>query len=44
VLAFFERPIAGTLGVMTLVLWAGMLWHGWKTRPAVAVEPASPPP
>lgn len=44
VLAFFERPIAGTLGIMTLVLWAGMLWHGWKTRPAISVEPAAPPP
>jgi putative tricarboxylic transport membrane protein len=27
-LAFFERPIAGVLGVVTLLVWATMLWRG----------------
>ena len=27
-LAFFERPIAGVLGVTTLLVWAAMLWRG----------------
>jgi TctA family transporter len=27
-LAFFERPIAGVLGVATLLVWATMLWRG----------------
>jgi putative tricarboxylic transport membrane protein len=26
-LAFFYRPIAATLGVLTILLWAGMLWR-----------------
>jgi len=34
-LAFFERPIAGTLGVLTLALWAYMLTRNlWKRQPA----------
>ena len=33
--AFFQRPIAATLGVITIVLWAGMLW---RNRPALAVR------
>jgi putative tricarboxylic transport membrane protein len=41
-LTFFERPIAGTLGVLTALLWVGMLWHAWRRGP-VAVQPAAPP-
>jgi TctA family transporter len=26
-LMFFERPIAGVLGALTLVIWAAMLWR-----------------
>jgi len=33
--AFFQRPIAATLGVITIVLWAGMLW---RNRPALAAR------
>ncbi len=33
--AFFQRPIAATLGVITIVLWVGMLW---RNRPALAVR------
>jgi putative tricarboxylic transport membrane protein len=29
-LAFFERPIAGTLGVLTLLIWAWSAWAGAK--------------
>jgi TctA family transporter len=25
--AFFTRPIAGTLGVLTLMIWAVMAWR-----------------
>jgi TctA family transporter len=42
-LAFFERPIAGTLGAMTALLWTGMLWHSWRTKAPVSTAPASPP-
>jgi TctA family transporter len=42
-LTFFERPIAGTLGVITALLWAVMLWHSWRRPAAVATTPASPP-
>jgi TctA family transporter len=38
-LAFFARPIAGTLGVITIALWAFMIWRGLN-RPVVAEEPA----
>jgi TctA family transporter len=38
-LAFFARPIAGTLGVITLLLWAFMIWRGLN-RPVVVEEPA----
>lgn len=38
-LAFFARPIAGTLGVITIVLWAFMIWRGLN-RPVVVEEPA----
>jgi TctA family transporter len=31
-LVFFQRPIAGILGAMTLAIWAMMLWRGWKQR------------
>jgi TctA family transporter len=41
-LTFFARPIAGTLGVITALLWAVMLWHSWRRQAAVAA-PASPP-
>jgi putative tricarboxylic transport membrane protein len=35
-LAFFDRPIAATLGVVTLLVWAGVvggwLWRAWRSR------------
>jgi putative tricarboxylic transport membrane protein len=31
-LVFFERPIAGTLGTMTLIVWAGMIWSGLRSK------------
>jgi putative tricarboxylic transport membrane protein len=34
-LSFFERPIAGTLGAVTLLVWGVMVWRGFATRPAV---------
>jgi TctA family transporter len=37
--AFFVRPIAGTLGVITIALWAFMIWRGLN-RPVVVEEPA----
>ena len=33
-LVFFQRPIAGTLGVLTLLVWAGMLWSGLRRHSA----------
>ncbi|MFM7847451.1 MAG: tripartite tricarboxylate transporter permease [Rubrivivax sp.] len=33
-LAFFERPIAGALGVMTLLIWLVPLWRRLRSRPA----------
>jgi putative tricarboxylic transport membrane protein len=33
-LAFFERPIAGVLGVMTLLIWLVPLWRLIRSRPA----------
>ena len=41
-LTFFERPIAGTLGVVTALLWGVMLWHSWR-KTATAPATASPP-
>jgi TctA family transporter len=35
-LAFFERPIAGVLGVLTLLVWAGMIWTGLRPKKATA--------
>ncbi len=35
-LAFFERPIAGVLGVMTVLIWLVPLWRLVKGRPAAA--------
>ena len=40
-LAFFERPIAGILGVATLLIWAAMLWRGMSRSTALA-GPTSP--
>ena len=37
-LAFFERPIAGVLGVATLLVWATMLWRGIN-RSTVPIAP-----
>jgi putative tricarboxylic transport membrane protein len=34
-LGFFERPIAGVLGVVTVLVWALMLWRGMK-KPVLA--------
>lgn len=31
---FFERPIAATLGVMTVLIWSAMLWRGIRGKPA----------
>jgi len=39
---FFQRPIAGTLAVLTSLLWVGMLWRAWRTR-APATVTATPP-
>ena len=33
-LTFFERPIAGVLGVMTLLIWLVPLWKRTRARPA----------
>ncbi|HWK97726.1 MAG TPA: tripartite tricarboxylate transporter permease [Pseudolabrys sp.] len=33
-LMFFERPIAGVLGVVTIVLWGTMIWRAFKGRNA----------
>lgn len=30
--AFFTRPIAGTLGVATLLVWAVMVWRSWQGK------------
>ena len=35
--AFMTRPIAGTLGVMTIATWGYMLWRMNTTKPATAV-------
>jgi TctA family transporter len=35
-LGFFARPIAATLGVLTLAVWAYMLWRSWGARPQAA--------
>ncbi|MEY9183424.1 putative tricarboxylic transport membrane protein [Bradyrhizobium sp. USDA 326] len=40
---FFERPIAATLGVVTLLIWATMLWRGIKGKPATLTEVAPAP-
>jgi putative tricarboxylic transport membrane protein len=42
-LGFFERPIAGTLGVMTIALWAFMLWHGMRKPPLAEIAEIEPP-
>jgi hypothetical protein len=36
---FFARPIAALLGVVTILLWAGMLWH---RRTAIGRAAAAP--
>lgn len=33
-LAFFERPIAGTLGALTLLIWLVPLWRMVRSRRA----------
>ena len=35
-LGFFYRPIAATLGVLTLAVWAYMLWRSWGARERTA--------
>ncbi len=40
-LAFFTRPIAGVLGVATLVVWGWMAWSA--LRPAAPATPAARP-
>jgi TctA family transporter len=39
-LAFFARPIAGVLGVATLLVWGGMAWRGFKRFRTGAVSPS----
>lgn len=34
-LGFFQRPIAAVLGILTILIWALMLWRGMK-KPALA--------
>jgi putative tricarboxylic transport membrane protein len=36
-LGFFERPIAGVLGVVTILIWALMLWRGMKKPPLAEI-------
>jgi TctA family transporter len=31
---FFERPIAAVLGILTLLIWATMIWRGVRGRKA----------
>jgi hypothetical protein len=31
---FFTRPIAGTLGVLTVLMWVVMAWRVLRKRPA----------
>jgi TctA family transporter len=38
-LAFFERPLAGALGALTLLLWAAMLWRA-LSRSRASVVPS----
>jgi len=33
---FFYRPIAATLGALTLAVWGYMLWRSWGARPQAA--------
>jgi putative tricarboxylic transport membrane protein len=40
-LAFFERPIAGVLGVATLLIWVTILWRG-VNRSTVPAGPTAP--
>jgi putative tricarboxylic transport membrane protein len=40
-LTFFERPIAGVLGVTTLLVWAFMLWRGFRAWKMGAPEGAA---
>lgn len=37
--AFFARPIAGTLGIITIALWVFMIWRG-MSKPVVVEESA----
>jgi len=41
-LAFFERPIAGTLGVVTVVIWTMIIWRSVNSK-APAIEVAAGP-
>jgi putative tricarboxylic transport membrane protein len=36
-LGYFERPIAGVLGVVTILIWALMLWRGMKKPPLAEI-------
>jgi putative tricarboxylic transport membrane protein len=42
-LVFFQRPIAGVLGIVTIAIWAAMLWRGLNGRRVAQAGPASPP-
>jgi putative tricarboxylic transport membrane protein len=42
-MVFFERPIAGALGAVTLLIWGAMLWRGLKGKPASLSGVASTP-
>ena len=39
-IAFFERPIAGVLGLVTIAIWAAMLWFFWRAGKATSVSPS----
>ncbi len=39
-LAFFERPIAGFLGLVTIAIWAAMIWFFWRAGKATPAGPS----
>ncbi|MFA6267972.1 MAG: tripartite tricarboxylate transporter permease, partial [Pseudolabrys sp.] len=42
-LFFFERPIAACLGVVTLLIWATMIWKGLRGQRATLAPPNADP-
>jgi putative tricarboxylic transport membrane protein len=43
-LVFFQRPIAGVLGAVTILVWAGMAWRAWRVHARAAPGAAAPAP